>query len=81
MDIFKYYSVDWSIFVVVVIQLWLVGNKNRIGFLFGVTGNSLGVVLGFMVESLACIIMNCVFVTMHVRGYWMWSRPDREESA
>jgi nicotinamide riboside transporter PnuC len=79
MEIFKYYGVDWIIFLVVVTQLWLVGNKNRLGFLFGVTGNSFGVILGFMVESLACMMMNCVFIIMHLRGYYIWSHPNKEE--
>lgn len=74
--IFKYYGVDWIIFILVVTQLWLLGNKKRQAFLFGMAGNSCGILLGFLVESIACIIMNSVFVIMHVNAYRKWRPKD-----
>jgi len=74
--IFKYYGVDWIIFILVVTQLWLLGNKKRQAFLFGMAGNSCGILLGFLVESIACIIMNSVFVIMHVNAYRKWKPKD-----
>ena len=74
--IFKYCGVDWIIFILVVTQLWLLGNKKRQAFLFGMAGNSCGILLGFLVESIACIIMNSVFVIMHVNAYRKWKPKD-----
>jgi hypothetical protein len=56
--------------------LWLLGNKKRQAFLFGMAGNSCGILLGFLVESIACIIMNSVFVIMHVNAYRKWKPED-----
>ena len=74
--IFKCQGVDWIIFILVVTQLWLLGNKKRQAFLFGMAGNSCGILLGFLVESIACIIMNSVFVIMHVNAYRKWKPED-----
>jgi hypothetical protein len=70
--IFKYYGVDWVIFAFVVIHLWMLGNKKRQAFLFGMGGNLFGILLGYLVESIACIIMNSVFLTMHINAYRKW---------
>ena len=70
----KYYGVDWIIFVLVVIHLWLLGNKKRQAFLFGMSGNLCGILLGFLVESLACVIMNFVFATMNANAYRKWKK-------
>jgi len=51
--------------------LWLLGNKKRQAFLFGMAGNSCGILLGFLVESIACIIM-----IMHVNAYRKWKPED-----
>lgn len=74
--IFKCQGVDWIIFILVVTQLWLLGNKKRQAFLFGMAGNSCGILLGFLVESIACIIMNSVFMIMHVNAYRKWKPED-----
>ena len=74
--IFKCQGVDWIIFILVVTQLWLLGNKKRQAFLFGMAGNSCGIILGFLVESIACIIMNSVFMIMHVNAYRKWKPED-----
>ena len=72
--IFKYFGVDWIIFVLVVTQLWLLANKKRVGFLFGMCGNTCGIFLGYLVESFACIIMNITFVFMHLNAYRKWGK-------
>lgn len=70
---FKYYGVDWAIFVILVVHLWLLGNKLRVAFLFGVLGSSCGIAMGFLCDSLAIIVMNAVFVCMHIRAWWKWT--------
>lgn len=74
--IFKCQGVDWIIFILVVTNLLLLGNKKRQAFLFGMAGNSCGIILGFLVESIACIIMNSVFMIMHVNAYRKWKPED-----
>jgi hypothetical protein len=50
----------------------MLGNKKRQAFLFGMGGNLFGILLGCLVESIACIIMNSVFLTMHINAYRKW---------
>ena len=68
----RYYGVDWAVFVLIVTHLWLLGNKKRYAFLFGMAASSFGMCLGYMIESVACVIMNATFIFMHARAYVRW---------
>ena len=70
---FKYYGVDWAIFAILVLHLWLLGNKLRVAFLFGVLGSSCGIFLGYLCDSVAVMIMNSVFICMHARAWLKWT--------
>lgn len=72
--LFKYYGVDWAVFAILVLHLWLLGNRVRAAFLLGMLGSSFGVCLGVMCGSLAIIIMNSVFICMHLRAWLLWKK-------
>jgi hypothetical protein len=71
----KYYGVDWAVFVLIVIHLWLLGHRKRSAFIAGMVGTSFGFLFGIMVGSVASVIMNVVFCAMHIRAYMMWHEP------
>jgi hypothetical protein len=71
--LFKYYGVDWAIFAILVLHLWLLGNKVRAAFLLGMLGSSCGIVLGYMCDSVAVMIMNAAFICMHFRAWLKWT--------
>lgn len=70
----EYYGVDWLIFVFIAIHLWLLSNRRREAFLFGVLGTICSIILGFLVNSIAVILMNCIFVVMHTKAYLKWTK-------
>jgi hypothetical protein len=72
--IFKYYGLDWAIFVLVVCHLWFLGEKRRFAFLFGALAAVFGVVFGCLIDSIATVIMNIVFFGMHLMAYFKWTR-------
>lgn len=72
----KFYGVDWLLFVLVVIHLWMLGHKMRAGFLMGMAAASTGFVLGLIIDSAGTITMNVVFVFMHLRAYLRWGQID-----
>ena len=71
-DIFQYNGVDWLMFVLIVVHLWAVGDRKRSAFLFGAFAGVAGMLFGFMVDSLATVAMNCVFIGLHVRAWINW---------
>ena len=72
-DIFKYYGIDWLLFILVLIHLWLLGNKNKLAFAFGILGCVCGIVFGIMIESIASVVMNFTFGLLHLRAFIKWS--------
>lgn len=73
---FLYYGVDWLLFVLIVLHLWLLGNQIRFAFIVGFVGTICGLILGFLIGSLATILMNIVFALMHLRAYYLWKNID-----
>lgn len=70
--LFRYYGVDWLIFIIVVTHLWLLGHRKRVAFLVGASGCVFGFTFGVLTESIACSCMNVVFCCLHLRAYWKW---------
>jgi hypothetical protein len=70
---FKYYGIDWLMFAGILTHLWMLGNKLRSAWLIGVLISLCGILFGYLSGSLATVIMNCVFITIHIRNYMKWS--------
>jgi hypothetical protein len=70
---FKYYGIDWLMFAAILVHLWMLGNKWRSAWLVGILVSVCSISFGYLSESLAIIIMNVVFITMHIRNYMKWS--------
>lgn len=62
--------------VLSLLAVYLLGNKNRNGFISFVLGNSVWIYLGiFMMQSYGIAIGNFVFLVMNTRGYFKWKTP------
>jgi hypothetical protein len=70
----RYYGIDWLLFILVVMHLWMLGNKCRSAFIFGAMACCCGFCFGILIESIATILMNIVFFSMHVRAYIRWGK-------
>lgn len=74
MSLFRYYGLDWLIFVFFAIHTWLLGSKQKSAFIFGMLGCGCGLIFATMIDSLASGVMNCLFLFMHVRAYLLWNK-------
>lgn len=74
MDILlKYYGLDWLAMAASLLAVYLMGNKNRIGFISYILANVLWIYLGiFRMQSFGISIGNVFFLIMNVRGYLKW---------
>ena len=79
-DLFKYYGIDWLAFFLYIETTWLIGNKDRRGFLFGIAANFLGLWFSWYVSSVASFIMNIMFIVMNLRGYIKWNSKSLDNS-
>ncbi len=78
MDVFlKYYGLDWLAMASSLFAVYLIGNKNRIGFLSYVLANALWIYLGvFKMQSFSISIGNIFFLIMNLRGYLKWKKSQ-----
>ena len=72
MNVNKYNGIDWALFALIMIHLWLLGNRKRSAFIFGMLACCVGCTFGIMIESIASTAMNAIFFFMHLRAYIKW---------
>lgn len=73
---FTYYGVDWLAMVLTFFAIWQIGNKNKIGFILMMCGNSCWAVVGGLSSSHAMIIANLVFFSMNFRAILKWGQNE-----
>ena len=74
MDYLQYYGVDWLAMVLTFLAIWQIGNKNKIGFMLMMCGNTSWVFVGVLTESVAMVIANIIFFAMNVRALLKWGK-------
>lgn len=72
----SYYLLDWLAIVTTLLAVWMLGQKNRQGFLVFVFSNLCWVGVGIMTASLAIILGNLAFLAMNLRGWWRWGQDE-----
>lgn len=78
MDIvLKYYGIDWVAMALSLYAVYLLGNKNKWGFVSFIISNVLWVVVGFMMSSYAVSAGNFVFLLMNTLGLIKWTREAK----
>lgn len=76
MDVYlKYYGLDWLAMAASLLAVYLIGNKNRIGFISYVLANALWIYLGvFKMQSFGISVGNVFFLMMNLRGFLKWKK-------
>ncbi|CAN5470037.1 nicotinamide mononucleotide transporter [soil metagenome] len=74
----EFFGIDWLATVCGLTGVYLIGNKNRYGFLIMMIASLSWMAVGFLIGSLALIAGSAVFFGLHVRGWMKWQRDARE---
>jgi len=74
----SYYGIDWFATVCGLTGVYLIGSKNRYGFIVMMMASLSWMSVGFMIGSLALILGSVVFFALHVRGWLKWRRDQKE---
>ena len=80
-DFLRYWGLDWLAMALSLFSVYLLGNKNRVGFLVFAAANSTWIFLGLTwMTSLGIAVGNTVFLFMNIRGFVNWKRtePDKQ---
>lgn len=72
----QYYGIDWLAMFLTLVGIYLIGDKNRFGFVTMMCGNASWIAVGYLTSSLAMAIANFVFLAMNTRALVKWSRDS-----
>jgi len=78
-QVFHYYGCDWAAMGFTFLSLYLLGNRNRLGFIMGIGANIFWFSYGFMTDSLANMLCSTVVMLLQFRGWQKW-KHDSETS-
>jgi hypothetical protein len=74
----QYYGVDWLATACGLTGVYLLGNKNKLGFILFMIASLSWVTFGILTGSVAVIIGSSIFFIMHLRGWVNWSKVGAE---
>ena len=75
----QYYGVDWIAMIMTFLSLYLLGKKNKYGFIFGLLANASWLTFGILVQSTANVLANVIFVFLNIKGYQHWKQTKQEK--
>ena len=61
-----------------IIGAWMVGNRNRYGFVVFMLGNICWLLSGYDSKLIGLIVVSIVFFGINVRNFKKWSRDGRK---
>ena len=76
----QYYGIDWLATACGLTGVFLLGNRNKYGFLIFMMASASWISFGFLTQSFAVIIGSSIFLIMHFRGWLKWQRDERNLS-
>lgn len=79
MQFLQFYGIDWLATVLGLTGVYLLGNKNKIGFIVFMGASMSWVTFGVLTASIPVVIGSCIFFIMHLRGFISWLRHERDE--
>lgn len=74
----QFYGIDWLATICGLTGVYLIGSKNRYGFLVMMVASLSWLTVGILIGSLALILGSVVFFCLHVRGWINWRNEARE---
>lgn len=76
--LFNFYGLDWLAMSLSLLAVWMLGNKNKFGFLVFVAANALWVALGLtLIHSYGIVVGNLFFLVSNARGFANWWKEER----
>ena len=73
----KLYGLDYLLLVMNLYSYYLIGCKKNIGFLLGIVGSVIGLILfSFVIKSIPMIIMYLSFAILNYTNYTKWKTKN-----
>ncbi len=60
------------------LSIYLLGNRNRTGFIMGIIANLFWFSYGLLTESVANMLCSAIITVLQARGWYNWSKSEAE---
>ncbi|WP_226668837.1 hypothetical protein [Microbulbifer aggregans] len=72
-SLFEYYLVDWIGIGLSLLSVYMLGNKNKWGFIVFAVSNVVWIFLGLAwMDSIGMAVGNFIFMLINIRGFTRW---------
>ena len=75
----QYYGIDWVATVCGLTGVYLIGSKNRYGFLIMMVASLSWLTVGVFIWSLPLMLGSAVFFCLHIRGWINWKKEAKAD--
>ncbi|WP_436517024.1 hypothetical protein [Ekhidna sp. To15] len=73
LNLFNFYGLDWLAMTLSVMAVWMLGNKNKNGFIIFIVANLMWIAISAtLIHGYGVILGNAFFVVSNTRGYMRW---------
>ena len=76
MNLLQFYGIDWFATACGLAAVFLLGNKNKLGFIIFMMASVSWITFGLYVGSYAIVTGSSIFLVMHFRGFLKWRREE-----
>ncbi|MCK7598807.1 nicotinamide mononucleotide transporter [Microbulbifer sp. CAU 1566] len=81
-SLYQYYFLDWAGMILSLLSAYLLGNRQRLGFLLFAFSNLIFIFLGLTwMESVGMAVGNVAFMIINIRGYVHWTKNVEPEAS
>jgi hypothetical protein len=78
--LFRYYGIDWLSMLLSILAMVLLGNKVKLGFILFAFANLTMIVMAFyLLQSIALVAGNAIFLITNTRGFLKWNAESRRK--
>jgi hypothetical protein len=74
----QYYGIDWLATACGLSGVYLLGSRNKIGFILFMAASLSWAIFGVLSNSIAMTIGSSIFFIMHLRGFLNWRRTENK---
>lgn len=74
--LFQYYGIDWVVTLTVLIGIFLLGDKKKLGFIIGMISATFAFVFSFQIGSIANGVTSIILFSLYFRGYVKWKKQE-----
>ena len=75
-DLWGHYGIDWAGAILMLGSIYLLGQRQRIGFVVGIGAAVAFIVFNTMVDSMPMVAANIILLLLNIRGWYNWSKTS-----